>query len=213
MIRSMFLTLSVFLPLTLGAESVTVLMTVNGKTTTEYLTVVRSQDNGLSWEEISGKAGITRSGYADSGALKAVSLEKETGKWSLRQDGDVLTMTGVTKGKDVKGTLALKGRIWSVGLDHPVAWAVSHSLKKELVFVIVDPEKFGEPAELTLRFEAEEKVEGKDTLRFKIGLPGPLSLLWSAKVWADPLTGRQVLFRGTGAPGAGETTISQKWNP
>lgn len=190
----------------LSAESLIYRETSGGKTTQETATLTRSTSEGLLWETISGKDSTVRSARTPEGSLVAVEIDSPEGRWSLKVQGDLLKASGVYQGKPLSGTLALKGRLWSSGFDQPLRWAVLHQLKAPLLFLMAGPD-VANSREMVLTPDGKDTVSGKPALRFKLGLPGAMALFWGATIWADPVTGEQVQYKGNKGPNTPEVLL------
>lgn len=199
--------LALVLASSLSAETLTYRQTSEGKTTKETATVVRTVEGGLTWETVTGKEGTSRSARTTDGTLVAFESEGPDGKWLLKAEGDVLTASGTYQGKPVSGSLALKGRLWSLGFDQPLKWSVTQKLNKPLTFLMVNPVDVAKPTEMVLTPDGKDTVEGKPALRFKLGLTGAMALFWGATVWADPANGDQVQYKGNRGPGTPDMVL------
>ena len=209
-----FTALLVTLPLV--AETITYKTLSEGKTTIQTGTVSVIQDGELKWTTTVAPESTMRAARNREGTLVAVEVVTKKSEWSLRVAEDLLTGSGTVENKPVAGTLPLKNRLWAVGFDQPLRWVVTKKIPDTFTFLMVNPSDLAKPQEMTISPDGKETIEGKTALRYKLGLPGALALFWSATVWADPVTGEQVQYRGTRGPGTPEmvitTTRSQNTN-
>jgi len=199
--------LAVLFVLPLSAETLIYRETAQGKTSKETATLTRSEEGGLSWQILTGKDSSSRSARNSSGAMVAVEIADKDGQWALKVEGDELRASGTYKNKPVAGSLPLKGRVWSVGFDQPLKWAVAHKMTAPLTFLMVNPVELAKPTEMVLTPDGKDTVEGKPALRFKIGLTGALAMFWSATIWADPVTGDQLQYKGNKGPGTPDVLL------
>jgi len=208
--KALFLLMTCLMGLTwsITAETVTYKTVSEGKTTVEPGTIVKAEEGGLFWTTTTAKESTTKAGRTADGAMVAVEVEAKNGKWALRVENDVLKGNGAIKDKPVTGSLPLQGRVWAVGFDQPLRWYVTKKLTGTLTFLMINPLDLAKPQEITLTPDGKDTVEGKPALRFKLGLPGALSMFWSATVWADPTTGDQVQYKGNRGPGTAEMVVT-----
>ncbi len=192
---------------TLGAETVIFQETVKGKTTRENIDITRITENGLSWEISTAKDSVSKIGTDENGKVQAMEVSSTEGNWTLKVDGDNLTSAGTYKGNAFSGTLPLKGRLWSSGFDMALKTYIRNNTKGNLPFLMVNPVDISKCTEMVLVPEKEETLDGKIARRFKITLEGAKSLFWSAKIWADPLTGDQVKYQGNQGPGTPDMVL------
>lgn len=190
------------------AETVTYKTVSEGKTTVEPGTVVKTEEGGLFWTSTTTKESTTKAGRTADGTMVAVEVDSKNGTWALKAEGDVLKGSGSIKDKPVTGSLPLQGRVWAIGFDQPLRWYVTKKLSGTMTFLMVNPLELAKPQEMTLTPDGKDTVEGKPALRFKLGLPGALSMFWSATVWADPATGDQVQYKGNRGPGTAEFVVT-----
>lgn len=200
-------TLALIVASSLSAESLIYRETANGKTTLETATLTRVASDGILWETVAMKKQTSRMGRTAEGALVAAEGTDPDGSWALQTDSGVLKASGLYKGKTVSGTLALKDRLWSLGFDQPLRWAVTHKLTAPLTFLMINPSDVAKPQEIILTPDGRETVSGKPALRFKLGLRGAMAMFWGATIWADPVTGDQVQYKGNKGPGTPEVLL------
>ena len=198
--------LALILTSPLAAETLVYRETSQGKTTQETATVMRTLADGLSWESVTMKGTTNRVGRTSDGTLVAAEAFGPDGKWSLKADGDALNASGTYQGKPLTGTLALKGRLWSLGFEQPLRWAVAHKLTTPLTFLMANPD-VAKSQEMTLTPDGQDTVAGRTALRYKLALPGALSMFWSAVIWASPATGDQVQYKGNKGPGTPDVVL------
>lgn len=199
--------LALVLSASLSAESLVYRETANGKTTQETGTLVRTTGDGLVWETVVVKKSTSRVGRNAEGLMVAAEGVDPEGKWVLKTEGDELKASGQYQGKSLSGSLALKGRLWSLGFDQPLRWAVAHQLTGPLSFLMINPTDVAKPQEMILTPDGKDTVLGKPALRFKLGLPGAMAIFWGATIWADPVTGDQVQYKGNKGPGTPEVLL------
>jgi len=191
----------------LSAESLVYRETSNGKTTQETATLTRTNAEGLQWETVVAKNRTSRVGRNDEGVLVAAEGTDPEGRWALRVEGDELKASGTYAGKTLSGSLVLKGRLWSLGFDQPLRWAVTRKLTGSLSFLMINVTDVAKPQEMILTPDGKDTVAGRPALRYKLGLPGALALFWGATIWADPVTGEQVQYKGNKGPGTAEVVL------
>lgn len=199
--------LALILALPVTAETLTYRQTSQGKTTKETAILTKVEEGGLFWEIVTDKDSTTRSGRNAAGVLMAVEIDGPDGRWNLKVQGDELKASGTYQGKPVSGTLALRGRHWTLGFDQPLRWSVNHGLTTPLPFLMVNPVELAKPTEMVLTPEGNDKVEGRQALRYKIGLPGAMAMFWGATIWADPASGNQVQYKGNRGPGTPDMVL------
>lgn len=192
----------------LVAETVTYKIQSEGKTTIQTGAVTVVQEGGLKWTTTVAPESTTRAARNSDGTLVAIEVETKKSKWSVKVAGGLLTGNGTVEDKPVAGTLQLKDRLWAVGFEQPLQWVVTKKIPSTFTFLMVNPTDLAKPQEMTISPDGKDTVEGKPALRYKLGLPGALSLFWSATVWADPVTGEQVQYKGTRGPGTPEMVVT-----
>jgi hypothetical protein len=190
----------------LSAETLVYRETSQGKTTQETATLTRTLADGLSWESVTLKDTTSRVGRTADGTLVAADSSGPDGKWSLRAKDDALTASGAYQGKPLSGSLALKGRLWSLGFEQPLRWAVTHKLTTPLTFLMANPD-LAKSQEMILTPDGQDTVAGRPALRYKLALPGAMAMFWSAVIWANPATGEQVQYKGNKGPGTPDVVL------
>ena len=205
--------LALVLTFPLAAESLTYRETSQGKTTKEIVTITRIDEAGLSWEVAVGKDSTNRMGKTAAGVMMAVEVVAPDGQWALKNEGDALKASGTYQGKAVTGSLVLKGRFWTLGFDQPLKWAVTHKLTSPMTFLMVNPIAVSQPTEMVLIPDGKDTVEGKPALRYKISLSGAMALFWGAMIWADPVTGDELQYKGNKGPGTPDMVLVIDRNP
>jgi len=199
--------LFLLLGLPLVAETIVVTETTQGKTIRHTSTLTRIESEGLLWETSVSDQGTSRSGTTPEGSLRVFEWTSPDGKAVLTSDGTVLRVSGTHKGKELKGSLDLKGRIWTMNFDQPLKWYAKKGFTGSMPFLMVSPTDLAHPTGMILTKEAEETLLGRQVVRLKVGLEGALSLFWSAKVWAES-SGTEVRYQGNKGPGTPDSLIA-----
>lgn len=196
-----------------GAETIINQEIVKGKTTRHSAEIKRITEGSLNWEIITGTDSVSKTGTSADGKLMAVESIGPDQNITLKVEGDTLICSGTNKGTPFSGTLELKGRLWALGFNWPLKTYVQNGKKGPMPFLMINPLDMEKSTDMVLTPEKQETVEGKQAMRFKVGLGGAMALFWSAKLWADPVTGNQVKYQGNQGPGTPDMVVLTEYLP